>query len=229
MSTTVRSAVASESEELCRPAMICARFFSSCGVYARACVMAFVTFCCRSRPSTLSCVPSRSLSEYGIEVKFATGARAGWYFFHACVISLMVFCTSSSLPKPPMVEPPPDSSVAVAVSNCCVARFSCSIESRTKPRARSRSWIELSAACMREGCCCSSPMARTAVLFSTRRPAKYQAGARTPTRNARARIPTATHTARAPCMRDDRFFLPALLTIFAHRFSLHHSGLKTMR
>ena len=126
----------------------------------------------------LSCVPSRSLSEYGIAVKLATGSSAGLYFFHAAVISSMVFCTSSSPPKPPMLTPPPAVSVAVEHLELRVARFSCSIESRTKPRARSRSWIELSAACMREGCCCSSPMARTAVLFSTSRPAKYQAGAK---------------------------------------------------
>jgi hypothetical protein len=57
----------------------------------------------------------------------------------------MVFCTSSSPPKPPMLTPPPDLIEAVEVSNCCVARFSCSMESRTNPRARRRSWIELSA------------------------------------------------------------------------------------
>jgi hypothetical protein len=229
MRTTVRSAVASESEELCRPEMICARFFSRPGVYTRAWLTALVTLVCRSRPSTLSCVPSRSLSEYGIAVKFATGSRAGWYFFQAPFISLMVFWTSSPPPKPPMLTPPPASRVAVAELNCCVARFSCSMESRTKPRARKRSWIELSAACMRDGCCCSSPMVRTAVLLSTRRPAKYQAGASTPTRNARARMPTATHTARAPCMRDEMVF-PVFFTVLAvTAVTLHHSGLNTMR
>ena len=190
---------------------------------------ALVTARCSSRPSMLSCVPSRSLSEYGIEVKFATGARAGWYFFQASVISTMVFCTSSSPPKPPMLTPPPVRSDAVEISNCCVARFSCSMESRTNPRARRRSWIELSAACMREGCCCSSPMARTAVLFSTRRPAKYQAGASTPTRNARARMPTATHTARAPCMRDENFLVVTFALSLLTELTLHHSGLNTMR
>ena len=63
MSTTERRAVASESDELCRPVMICARFFSSTGVETRACVAALVTAFCSSRPSMLSCVPSRSLSE----------------------------------------------------------------------------------------------------------------------------------------------------------------------
>ena len=163
-------------------------------------------------------------------VKLATGSSAGLYFFHAAVISLMVACTSSSPPMlPKRTLSSPEDSVLVALSNCTVARFNCSIESRTKPRARRRSWIEFSAACMREGCCCSSPMARTAVLFCTRRPAKYQAGANTPTRNARARIPTATHTARAPCMRDE-IFLPDLLTAAVlTSMALHHSGLKTMR
>jgi len=148
-----------------------------------------------------------------MDVKLATGSSAGLYFFHAVVISLMVFCTSSSEPKKPPMETlsSPASSCLVSPSNCAVARFSCSIESRTKPRARRRSWIELSAACMRDGCCCNSPMARTAVLFSTRRPAKYQAGARTPTRNASARTPTATQTARAPCILE-AIFLPDLLT-----------------
>jgi hypothetical protein len=173
-----------------------------------------------------SCVPSRSLSEYGMAVKLATGSSAGLYFFHASFISAMVFCTSSSPPKPPMLTPLPAFSEAVEAWNCAVARFSCSMESRTKPRARRRSWMELSAACMREGCCCNSPMARTAVLFSTSRPAKYQAGASTPTRNARARMPTATHTARAPCMRDEIVF-PVFFTVTT--LTLHHSGLNTMR
>ena len=59
----------------------------------------------------LSCVPSRSLSEYGIAVKLATGSSAGLYFFQAAVISLMVFCTSSSEPKPPIdtLSPPAES------------------------------------------------------------------------------------------------------------------------
>ena len=160
-------------------------------------------------------------------VKLATGSRAGLYFFHEATISLMVFCTSSSPPMPPMRTPCPDCSEDAAVSNWMVARFSCSIESRTKPRARKRSWMEFNAACIREGCCCSSPMARTAVLFSTRRPAKYQAGARTPTRNARARMPTATHTARAPCMRDETVFAVVFLAVT--ELTLHHSGLNTMR
>ena len=99
--------------------MICARFFSRTGVETRACVAALVTAFCSSRPSMLSCVPSRSLSEYGIAVKFATGASAGWYFFQACVISSIVACTSSPLPKPPMLTPPPALRFAVEVSNCC--------------------------------------------------------------------------------------------------------------
>src|SRR5687768_14374458 len=178
----------------------------------------------------LSCVPSRSLSEYGMAVKLATGSSAGLYFFQAAVISSMVFCTSSPLPKPAMLTLPPALRDEVEVSNCCVARFRDSIESRTKPRARRRYWMEFKATCMREGCCCNSPMARTAVLFSTSRPAKYQAGARTPTRNASARMPTATHTARAPCMRDEMVLpvfsvFPVFFTITPPSLRLEHDAL----